>query len=166
MQCVRLSPTQTCLIWRASTSLLRCLVALSSPLRYPTNTLLTGMCTVEKNVSTNSSALAASCDPPDCSVPVVKFAMRVGLCLFPFFLRRYDPYSWPCIFSGFPLLPTCLRPPLSCATQLDGKNRGRDGWYSLSLMKYPIAPIIKKPIPTAWLIFMNSRRSARVKLLA
>lgn len=34
-------------------------------------------------------------------------------------------------------------------------------WYSLSLIKYPMAPIIKNPKPTAWLIFKNSRLSAK-----
>lgn len=35
----------------------------------------------------------------------------------------------------------------------------------LSLMMYPMNPMTKKPTPTAWLIFMNSRRSGFVHRL-
>jgi hypothetical protein len=38
------------------------------------------------------------------------------------------------------------------------QSRGRK--YSLSLTMYPITPMIKKPMPTAWEMRRNSRLSA------
>lgn len=123
-----------------------------------------GLCTTLDSFL-NKAHIALTCS---CSVSVGKQPYQnAALCthlspLVCFVLPSAASYAPP---TNMLLTGICTAHPHLSAPASHSPDLIFEGQRILSLTTYPITPMIRKPMPTAWLMRKNSRRSARYHML-